>query len=132
MGSCESFHNNPATPMTLHLDDLAERIGARILTRADSPPLIDRVFAGDRISDLLNQSHDKALLVSNLVGPQLVRVAELMDVPAICLVNGALPEPAVIQAAREHGTALLVSPVDMFQTCGRLYLCLREGAATAT
>jgi len=45
-------------------------------------------------------------------------------VPAICLLSGALPPSELVEAAERQGTALLVSPVGMFETCGRLYPCL--------
>ncbi|MDD4890720.1 MAG: hypothetical protein PHU85_12415 [Phycisphaerae bacterium] len=108
----------------MKLVQLAQRIGAQILTDVSPELEIEHIYAGDRISDLLNQAHDRGLLVSNLGGLQLIRVAELMDVPAICLVNGQPPDERTLCAAADHGTALLVSPVSMFETCGRLYRCL--------
>ena len=109
----------------MRLTDLAARIGATIHVPGNSVTIgPDQVYAGDRISDLLNAAGDHALLVSNLASTHLVRVAELMDVPGLCLVGGQVPEPAMIQAAREHGTTLIVSPAGLFETCGRIYKCL--------
>jgi ADP-heptose:LPS heptosyltransferase len=109
--------------------ELAERIGARIATGEDrAEATIDGVCAGDRISDLLAQSGGTSLVVTNLVGSSLLRVAELMDIPAICLVSNAEPEPAMREAAGRQGIVLLVSPADMFETCGRLYRVLKGGA----
>ena len=43
-----------------------------------------------------------------------------------------VPHAELVQTAADSGTALMVSPVGMFQTCGRLYQCLhgdgQEGA----
>jgi hypothetical protein len=111
----------------MNLEDLARRIGAQVVTRgraADVP--IDRIYAGDRISDLLNQASESTLVVTNLAGPQLVRAAELMDVPAICLVGGRAPQAEMLAAAGAHGVLLMVSPADLFETCGRLYRCWTE------
>lgn len=109
----------------MRLLDLIGRIDAKVLTSPPSRDIeIKRVCAGDRISDLLSEGTTETLLVTNLTGAQILRVAELMDVPAICLLNGAAPEAEVIGAAARHGTALLVSPFGMFETCGRLYECL--------
>jgi hypothetical protein len=108
--------------------ELAGRIGARIVTgedRADAP--IDAVCAGDRISDLLAQTCGTSLVVTNLVGSSLLRVAELMDIPAICLAGNTEPEPAMKEAAERQGIVLLVSPLDLFETCGRLYGVLKGG-----
>ena len=109
--------------------ELAEQIGARVVSgegRVESR--IDRVCAGDRISDLLAQASGTSLVVTNLVGASLLRVAELMDIPAICLVGDTEPEPAMREAAERQGIVLLVSPLDMIQTCGRLYEALKDGA----
>ena len=108
--------------------ELAEQIGARIVTRSGRPGAsIDRVYAGDRISDMLAQTSDSTLVVTNLVGSSLMRVAELADIPAICLLNGKEPEPPIRESAERHGIALFVSPFDMFETCGRLHRALNAG-----
>ncbi|MHB1034521.1 MAG: hypothetical protein ACYC35_05980 [Pirellulales bacterium] len=101
---------------------LAERIGARVLTTV-KPALAEvrRVYAGDRVSDLLNEASDSTLLVSNLVGEPLLRVAELMGAAGICFVNGRVPEPNLVDEADQRGTVLLSSPACLFETCGRLY-----------
>ena len=76
----------------MKLEDLAENIGARVVTPGrPGGTEITRIYAGDRVSDLLNEASDKTLLVSNLASVQMLRVAELMDVPGICFVNGVEP-----------------------------------------
>ncbi|NLW50272.1 MAG: hypothetical protein GXY85_05435 [Candidatus Brocadiaceae bacterium] len=113
----------------MRIQDLSERIGARIVSgEATLEVSIDGVCAGDRISDLLAQASSSCLLVTNLVGPSLLRVAELMDVPAICLVGGMEVEPVMKKTAEQQGLVLLVSPCDMFETCGRLYRALKDEA----
>ena len=111
----------------MKIQDLAGKIGAEVLTPGRGAEVrVDQVYAADRISELLDAAADNILLVSNLPGSHLVRLAELMDVPGICLVNGQMPEAPLIEAAKEHGTLLMVSPGSLFETCGRLYQCLVE------
>ena len=106
----------------MKLEDLAENIGARVVTPGGPDGTeVTRIYAGDRVSDLLNEASDKTLLVSNLASVQMVRVAELMDVPGICFVNGVEPDDEVIELARDNGTLLLVSPAGVFETCGLIY-----------
>lgn len=104
------------------LEELADRIGAQIITpgRPDGTP-VKTVYAGDRVSDLLNEAAEGTLLVSNLASVQLVRVAELMDVPGICFVDGVTPHEDIIELARVNRTLLMTSPVGVFETCGRIY-----------
>jgi len=111
----------------MDLEDLARRIGARVLVRGTPERArADRFYAGDRISDLLNHASDRTLLVTNLASLQLVRSADLMDVPGVCVAGAAPPDAGTLAAAEAHGLFLLLSPYDLFETCGRLYAC-RDG-----
>jgi redox-sensing transcriptional repressor len=106
----------------MKLEELAESIGARVVAPGRPGGTdVAKVYAGDRVSDLLNEASDKTLLVSNLASVQMLRVAELMDVPGICFVNGVEPDEDVCALARESGTLLMVSPEGVFETCGRIY-----------
>ncbi|HOT22866.1 MAG TPA: redox-sensing transcriptional repressor Rex [Thermoleophilia bacterium] len=106
----------------MKLEDLARLIGARIVTPgAPGGTGITKIYAGDRVSDLLNEASDKTLLVSNLASVQMLRVAELMDVPGICFVNGVEPDDELVALAHGTGTLLMVSPDGVFETCGRIY-----------
>ena len=117
----------------MKLTKLAESIGAKFVTAGDAESIeIDRVYAGDRVSDLLNQVSDTTLLVTNLTNSGIARLVELMDAPAVCLLNGVSPEDALQEVAEEHRASILVSPHGMFETCGRLYAALgglKEGSA---
>jgi redox-sensing transcriptional repressor len=106
------------------VERLASGIGAQLLTKSTGSCEICKIYAGDRVSDLLNEASDKTLLVTNLMSEQLIRLAELMDVPAICFVNGTRPEAGLIKRADDSGTILLVSPIGVFETCGRIYQTL--------
>jgi len=109
----------------MKLANLAKVIGAEIVTPGcETTVEIDQVYAGDRISDLLNAAGENVLLVSNLASGHLLRVATLMDLPGLCLVSRQKPDQAMIEAAQEHGTLLMVSPVGLFETCGRIFRSL--------
>ena len=112
---------------------LAEKIGAQVLTNQDKAERveIEHAYAGDRMSNLLSEGSETTLLVTNLSNAMLPRVAELVDAAGLCLLNGLSPEPAMIRAADERGIVLMVSPVGMFETCGRLYQCL-DGERSAS
>ena len=115
----------------IDLAQVAGLIGARVVTPGKSGGVaISRVYAGDRVSDLLNEASDSTLLITNLANLQMVRVAELMDVPGICFVEGVEPEPDMIDLARTNGTLLMVSPEGVYDTCGRIYSMLSESEKT--
>ena len=113
----------------MKLEELAQKIGARILTPGDPDgTVVTRIYAGDRVSDLLNEASDKTLLVTNLANVQMVRVAELMEVPGICFVDGVDPGQEIIDLAAENGTFLMVSPAGVFETCGLIFRLLTPEA----
>jgi hypothetical protein len=119
------------TEVAMNLEDLAKKIGAKVISHGKSVPVeINRIYAGDRISDLLNQAVSMTLVVSNLASSQLIRVAQLMDLPGICLLEDMVPDPEMIRIATEHRTLLMVSPRGMFETCGRMYQVLLEESRT--
>jgi redox-sensing transcriptional repressor len=106
----------------MRLEELANDIGARIVAPGrPGGTEVTRIYAGDRVSDLLNEASDTTLLVSNLASVQMLRVAELMDVPGICFVGGIEPDDEVVELARTNGTLLMVSPLGVFETCGLIY-----------
>ncbi len=83
----------------MKLDELARRIGAKVLTPGPADAKITRIYAGDRVSDLLNEASSKTLLVTNLANLQMLRVAELMEVPGVCFVDGVEPDQEVVELA---------------------------------
>jgi hypothetical protein len=72
------------------------------------------------MSELIAHASSGTVLVTHLDNAQLARVAELMDAPAICLVDGAPPGDGLLEAARRAGAALLVSPSSLAATVQEL------------
>ncbi len=100
---------------------LAGILGARLLTAGRSADrAVSRMFAGRNVSGLLAAAAADTMLISGLPGAQLLRLAELMDAPAICLVEGVEVSPELVHTARGRGVALLVSPHGLEATAGLL------------
>jgi hypothetical protein len=110
--------------------DIAQRIDACIHPKA-GPDLTDvrRVYGADTMSDLIENASPDTLLVTSLNNTQLARVAELMDVPGICLASGAQPSADLCARARAAGTAILTSARAVAETRLMIEACLAEGAA---
>lgn len=110
----------------MKLRQIADAIGATLAEEGGAAEVeIRRVYASDRMSDLLAEVTPDTLLVTNLVHSMLLRPLELVDSPAICLVNAAEPDEDMLRACGERGVCVMVSPHDMFETCGRLYQVLQ-------
>jgi hypothetical protein len=109
----------------MKLEELVKVIDARMLQPGRKETIeITNIFASDKMSALLAQAGPGTLLVTGLANTQLTCVAELMDCPALCLVDGVAPDPGLLEAAAKGSTAVLVCPFDMFETCGRLHRLL--------
>ena len=116
----------------MDLAELAKRIGATCLMPGPARGIeVLRVYAGDRMSDLLSHVAEDTLLVTHLTNHSLARLIELMDAPAVCLVGGAAPDTTVLEAARAAGAALLLSPAGMFETCAALHQALYPSTGRA-
>jgi predicted peroxiredoxin len=77
---------------------------------------VARVFASNTMSDLIAGSGRDTLIVTSLNNSQIIRVAELMDVPGICLVADASPCSELVERARASGTAILLTPLGLEET----------------
>ena len=107
------------------LREISDRIGARIVTtQCSDDTRIDSIYVGNTISRLLTEATDRTLLVTGLRGAHLIRVAELLDVPGICLLDGAEPGASMMSAANERGTLLMVSSLCMREVRERLAECV--------
>ena len=112
----------------MKLSELADKLGAQIVANVEKADEahVERFHVSDRISDLLNFASDGTLLVTGLVNAHLARVAELMDAPAICLLDGLAPEAPLLEAASRRGIVLMISESGREETAGLLRACLLE------
>jgi hypothetical protein len=102
----------------MKVDELALRIDARLhLSTGSTGSEVGQAYAADTMSELIAHAASDTLLVTSLNNAQLIRVAELMDVPGICLVGGADPGPDLLGLAGAIGMAILVSKAGLEETC---------------
>jgi hypothetical protein len=107
--------------------ELAERIGAKVVAVGAPQVAVARVYAGDRVSDLLIHASDRTLLVTNLTGAQVLRLAEVTELACICFVNGTAPPLPLANQASGSNVVVMVSPHGLYETCGRLYAAMANG-----
>jgi predicted transcriptional regulator len=88
------------------------------------------VFVGcgaDLMSDVLAFIKPSALLLTGLTNVQVVRTAEIAEVPAIVFVRGKFPSPQAIELAEEKEIVLMATNLPLYESCGRLYHCGLSG-----
>jgi hypothetical protein len=109
----------------MKLSELALKINATLFPAAgERCPTVKGIHAADTMSSLIANASSDTLLVTSLNNNQLIRVAELMDAPGLCLVGGVQPSQELIARAREAGAAIMVSPWGLEETRRLLAACL--------
>jgi hypothetical protein len=105
----------------MHLLELAHHLRASVATHsavADRVQIV-RIFAANRISELLCGAAPDTLLVSDLANPHLLQVALLLDAPGLCLASNVALPAGLVEAADQHGKVLLSSPFSLQEPCCR-------------
>jgi predicted transcriptional regulator len=109
----------------MKLKDVERILGAEIVTGIElREEDVEMACGCDLMSDVLSFVKSEAILLTGLTNPQVVRTAEMADLKAICFVRGKKPDKETIEMAESKDIPLLVTPLPMFESCGRLY---REG-----
>lgn len=106
----------------MKLRDIIQVLEGTVLTEGINLDLeISCAASADLMSDVLAFAKPKALLLTGLINPQVVRTAEMADITAVVFVRGKIPGPETIALAKERGIPLIAAPYTMFEMCGRLY-----------
>jgi len=109
----------------MNLLELSRKINARLYPNPGRRcPEAREVHAADTMSSLIANASRETLLVTSLNNNQLIRVAELMDAPGLCLVGGVKPSPELLALARGAGAVIMVSPFGLEETRLLLEECL--------
>lgn len=92
---------------------------------------VHTAFGADLMSDVLAFARSGCLLITGLTTPQTVRTAFALDISAILICRGKMPQPQAVDIASELGIPLLRTRYIMYETCGMLYQagmrgCVRE------
>jgi hypothetical protein len=116
--------------MYMMLLELSAAIQARLHPEAGQRNAeVTLSYAATTMSDLIGHAAAGVLLITSLNNAQLARIAELMDVPGICLTDGSQPCPELLHLARAADTAIVVSPHSFSETSRRVQSCLGSSKA---
>ena len=106
----------------MKLKEVKEILEAEILCGEDKlEEEVNSACGCDLMSDVLAFVKDKALLLSGLVNPQVIRTAEMMDISAIVFVRGKMPDENTLNLAREKNMVVLSTKLPLYISSGRLY-----------
>ncbi len=102
--------------------DVASLVQGEALFKADtSNVIIDHAYAADLLSDVLALTEERTTLITGTISPQVIRVAEILNIIAIIFVRGKRPSKQIIDYAERLEIPMLATRKTMFETCGLLY-----------
>ena len=106
----------------MKLNEIRRILGAEVISGAELLSINMEMACGcDLMSDVLAFIKSGALLLTGLTNPQVVRTAEMTDLVAVCFVRGKRPDQETVRIAESKSIPLLMTPLPMFESCGRLY-----------
>lgn len=103
-------------------DDIIKLLDAKCLCgKQHLGRTIKHAFAADLMSDVLRLNTDDMLLITGMTNVQVIRTAEMSDIPFILFVRGKSVNDEMLELAKESGILLLQCRQSMFRVCGELY-----------
>ena len=106
----------------MKLSEVKEILDAKVLTGEEFlDKEVNSACGCDLMSDVLAFVKDKALLLTGLINPQVIRTAEMMDMKAVVFVRGKTPTEEMISLAEESGIVIMTTELPLYLTCGKLY-----------
>ncbi len=106
----------------MNLKDIIKLVnGTPLNPEVDFNVKIRGAYGADLMSDVLAFSQPKAVLLTGLTNPQVVRTAQIAEFRAIIFVRGKQPQRETLEIATQEKMPLITSPYGMFELCGRLH-----------
>ena len=107
----------------MNLQDIIKNLQLVILT---DPALIaektaEEGYASDMLSCVMSGAKHNSMWVTLQSHLNIIAVASLLDLAAIIVTEGNIPEPSVIHKANQEGIVLLSTEKPTFQVAGRLW-----------
>jgi len=88
--------------------------------RLDTP--VNTACGSDLMSDVLAFVKEKAVLITGLINPHVIRTSEMLDITCIVFSRGKKPSEEILEMAEETGITVISSPLTTYTACGELYL----------
>ena len=100
--------------------DLIEKIPVRPVSLNDPGRSIDGVFAGDLLSWVMGKAQSGQILVTIMTNNNVIAVASLIDLAAVVICDGAIPDEVFLQKANENDVNVLCYSGSSFEMCAAL------------
>ena len=94
---------------------LADILGARIAVLADGDREVECAYCGDFLSNVMGKAPADCVWYTVMSNVNVCAVAALTDCAAVVLCEGAEPDAALAERAKEKGVNLLVTQLGMYE-----------------
>ena len=109
--------------MTVH--QLLQTLPVKVLHQADENREISGVYTGDLLSWVMGRAQPDQVLVTIMTNINVVAVASLLDLSLVVICDNALPDDAMLEAAKSKGVNVVTFEGTSYEMCVLLAkLCL--------
>jgi hypothetical protein len=106
----------------MKLRELVELLQGQVMSpNVNLEKEIPCAFSSDLISDILMCTKEATLLLTGLTNPQVIRLADMIDLLGIVFVRGKIPPEELIKMAEERDLPLISTKMTMYRSSGILY-----------
>ena len=106
----------------MEISVLRDLLEAEVLCGSDRlDEEVEELFASDMMSDVLACPDEIHCLITGLINQQVIRTADMMDIPLVIFVRGKRPADEVVEMAHQRDMVIMSTQCRMFTACGRLY-----------
>ena len=105
------------------LQDIIDQLELRVLTEKHEFSLVtsNTGYTSDLLSCVMAGAQKKSVWVTLQAHANIVAVAALLDLSAVIITEGAMPDVASIARANEEGINLFSTPKPTFEVVGKLW-----------
>lgn len=107
----------------MHLVNVIESLDLVVLTdpRDFNEVEVNGGYCSDLLSCVMTGAQPGIIWVTVIANMNIVAVASLLEIPAIIITEGALPDEATIRKANQEGIVLLSTSTPSYQVIGNLW-----------
>ncbi len=96
--------------------ELSLKYGFNAVSMPDPDRIVSGGYIGDLLSWVMGRASEGCAWITIMTNINIAAVGQLADVAVIIVADGAVPEPAVIETAREKGVNILLSDKAAYET----------------
>ena len=105
--------------------EIIEKLNLKCLNQANLDAEVNGAYASDLLSDVMGNARSGQVWITMQTHKNVTAIASLKDIPAVIIVRDGVPDPDMLEHAKEEDICLLVTRDATFQVCGKLYELLK-------